>query len=190
MQVTKKLSLVSNNMSPFCWPCIKVISVIQNTSHSQLPNTMEFFRNVFPEFRDKIFVIKRTRACHLLCKRPKCYHKHMWETGSLNWAQFMVQWFIRFPEFNESPTPFRKNSNNVAFNIALLDANNHWKHFVQIRRYFFCISNYNTFHSPPVLLLLTVCRVRKYKCHQIKSIRKSQNILFISLTGNIVLWHL
>ena len=36
--------------------------------------------------------------------------------------------FIRFPEFNESPTPFRKNSNNVAFNIPLLDANNHVKH--------------------------------------------------------------
>ena len=26
---------------------------------------------------------------------------HMWETGSLNWPQFMFQWFIRFPEFVE-----------------------------------------------------------------------------------------
>ena len=25
--------------------------------------------------------------------------RHMWET--LNWLQFMLQWFIRFPEFNE-----------------------------------------------------------------------------------------
>ena len=41
--------------------------------------------------------------------------RHMWDTGSLNWAQFMLQWFIRFnkfaecTEFNESSAPFRKN---------------------------------------------------------------------------------
>ena len=64
-------------------------------------------------------LFKGARTCHLLCKRPKCYHstsRHMWETGSLNWAQFMLKWFIRFPEFavfteyNESSGPFRKNS--------------------------------------------------------------------------------
>ena len=27
--------------------------------------------------------------------------RHMWETGSLNWAQFMLQCSIRFPEFTE-----------------------------------------------------------------------------------------
>ena len=31
---------------------------------------------------------KRARTCHLLCKRPECYHSasktHMWETGSLS----------------------------------------------------------------------------------------------------------
>ena len=27
--------------------------------------------------------------------------RYMWETGSLNWAQFILQWFIRFPEFSE-----------------------------------------------------------------------------------------
>ena len=40
--------------------------------------------------------------------------RHMWETGSLNWAQFMLQWFINFTEFTEfskSSAPFRKNSN-------------------------------------------------------------------------------
>ena len=42
--------------------------------------------------------------------------RHMWETGSLNWPQFMFQWFIRLPdcvqftEFNESSAPFRKNT--------------------------------------------------------------------------------
>ena len=36
--------------------------------------------------------------------------RHTWETGSLNWAQFMLEWFIGFPEFNESSVPFKKNS--------------------------------------------------------------------------------
>ena len=42
--------------------------------------------------------------------------RYMSGTVSLNWAQFMLQWFIRFPEFNEitefneSSAPFRKNS--------------------------------------------------------------------------------
>ena len=37
--------------------------------------------------------------------------RHMWETWSLNWAQFMLQWFIGFPEFAESTegkTPMRQ----------------------------------------------------------------------------------
>ena len=25
--------------------------------------------------------------------------RHRWQRGSLNWTQFMLQWFIRFPEF-------------------------------------------------------------------------------------------
>ena len=42
--------------------------------------------------------------------------RHMSESRSLNWDQFMLHWFIRFPEFaeftelNESSAPFRKNS--------------------------------------------------------------------------------
>ena len=31
--------------------------------------------------------------------------RHVWEIGSLNWHQFMLQWFIRIP------VPFRENSN-------------------------------------------------------------------------------
>ena len=27
--------------------------------------------------------------------------RHMWETAFLNWTQFKLQWFIRFPEFAE-----------------------------------------------------------------------------------------
>ena len=32
---------------------------------------------------------------------PTALARHMWETGSLNWAQFILQWFIRFHEFSE-----------------------------------------------------------------------------------------
>ena len=43
--------------------------------------------------------------------------RHMWETGSWNSVQFMLQWFItflefaEFTEFNESSAPLRKNFN-------------------------------------------------------------------------------
>ena len=38
--------------------------------------TLEFFLNVFIEFSDKdiCHYSKRTQTCHLLCKRPGCYH--------------------------------------------------------------------------------------------------------------------
>ena len=45
--------------------------------------------------------------------------RHTWETGSLNWAQLMLQWFIRFSEFaeitefNESSTAFSGNSIHI-----------------------------------------------------------------------------
>ena len=39
--------------------------------------------------------------------------RHIQETGSLNWSQYMLQWFIRFPEFAEfsfhsGKTPMRR----------------------------------------------------------------------------------
>ena len=58
---------------------------------------------------------------YLLCKRAGCYHstgtlRYMWETGSLNWTQFMLQWFIRFPEFAESNEfLFHFGQNSVCF---------------------------------------------------------------------------
>ena len=88
------------------------------------------YNGVFPkciaelsEFSDKkIFVIidkgLEPATNHLLCKdATTAPSRHMWETRSLNWFQFMLQWFIRFPgftEFNESSAPFRKKLHNVA----------------------------------------------------------------------------
>ena len=74
----------------------------------------------FTEFSEKIYDIKRTRTCHPATSCVRDQHattapaRHMWEIGSLNWAQFMLQWFIsfsEFTEFSESSAPFRKNSN-------------------------------------------------------------------------------
>ena len=45
--------------------------------------------------------------------RPQTQRQH---SRSLYWTQFMLQWFLRFPEFaeftefNESSAPFRENS--------------------------------------------------------------------------------
>ena len=57
--------------------------------------TLEFFLNVFTELDRKIYVIKRNQDATTVPAR------HMWEKGSLNWAQFTLQWFIIFPEFTE-----------------------------------------------------------------------------------------
>ena len=81
---------------------------------------MEFFLNVFTEFSDKKYFSLR----ELEPATPSVSNqdsttapaRHMWETETLNLAQFLLKWFIRFPEFteitefNESSTPFRKNS--------------------------------------------------------------------------------
>ena len=69
--------------------------------------TFEFSLNVFTEFSDKniCHYSKRVRTCHpsTSCVRDQdattVSVRHMWETGSLIWPQFMLQWFIRFPEF-------------------------------------------------------------------------------------------
>ena len=68
----------------------------------------------------KIYDIKRTRTCQSATSCVRDQHattapsRHMWEIGSLNWARFMLQWFIsfsEFTEFSENSAPFRKNSN-------------------------------------------------------------------------------
>ena len=47
--------------------------------------------------------------------------RHLWETGSLNWLQFMLQWFIRVPE---SIRVFLKLYENVNIAIFVFTA---WK---------------------------------------------------------------
>ena len=73
-----------------------------------LNKLVQFSLNVFIEFSDKIFdYSKRARTSH---PATSCVINqgaatvpawHMWEIESLNWVQFMLQWFIRFLEFSE-----------------------------------------------------------------------------------------
>ena len=81
-------------------PCVKLRKSV----------LFEFSLNVFTEFTfslssvTKIFVItanglKPATSCVRDQDANTAPARHMWETGSLNWTQFMLQWFIRFSEF-------------------------------------------------------------------------------------------
>ena len=73
-----------------------------------LRNTIEFYLYVFTEFAENIcHYSKRAWTCHSAtsCVIPwdatTAPARHMLYTGSLNWAQIILHWFIRFPEFAE-----------------------------------------------------------------------------------------
>ena len=82
---------------------------------------MEFFLIEFFSDKNICHYCQRARTCHLLCARtgglPQRQKDTHVETGSLNSAQFMPEYFIRFPEFaeftefKERSASFRKNSN-------------------------------------------------------------------------------
>ena len=69
----------------------------------------EFSLNVFlefAEFSDKHIVItakgfKPAISCVRDQNATTAPTRHLWETESLNWLQFMLQWFIRIDEFAE-----------------------------------------------------------------------------------------
>ena len=98
-----------------------------NVTLHEFGRTLAFFLNVFSEFAefsDKIFYYsKRARnPCQSATSCVRDQHAttaptwHMWKTGTLSWAQFMLQWFIQFPEFAELQwkfCSFRKNSINA-----------------------------------------------------------------------------
>ena len=71
---------------------------------------IEFSLNVFIEFaefgdKNVCHYSKRAQTCHTAtsCVRDHSATtvpvRHMWEAGSLNYAQFMLQWFAEFSEF-------------------------------------------------------------------------------------------
>ena len=88
---------------------------------------MEFFINVITEFSEKGLELAASFVVDQDATTGPA--RQMWETGSLNWAQLMLQWFIRFPEFakftevNESSASFRKNSNGARKVFFLLKIN-------------------------------------------------------------------
>ena len=79
----------------------------------------------------KMYDIKRTRTCHPATSCVRNQHattvpaRHMWEIGSLNWIQFMLQWFIsvsEFTEFSESSAQFRQISNITSISCSVVTA--------------------------------------------------------------------
>ena len=99
----------------------------------------------FTEFSDKniCHYNKRARTCppDTSCVRDQdattAPPRHMWETGSLNWAQFMLQWFIRFPEIAEfseflfhlgkTQLKLTFNKNNAFYLESCKNFNRSWK---------------------------------------------------------------
>ena len=65
---------------------------------------------------------KRAWTCHLLHKGDQdattTSARRLWERGSLNGAQFMLQWFVQFPEFAEF-TEFPFNLGKTLFFVTI-----------------------------------------------------------------------
>ena len=92
--------------------------------------SMEFFRDVSLNSLNsvtKIFVIT-VKVPATSCARDQdaitASERHIWETGSSNWSQFMLQWFdrlIEFAEFSGIPATHGKNSNVICVNVVCVD---------------------------------------------------------------------
>ena len=117
------------NMSPPGW---------HFSSCTNVTFTVKQYNGVFPkcftEFSDKniCHYSKRARTCCLLHKRWGCYHsasKTHVETGSLNWAQFMLQWFSDF-----------LNSLNSVKVLLYLRKTPLWPAYKTIKRLQFCVN--------------------------------------------------
>ena len=101
-------------------------------SHAVWPYNNNFglliaFIEVFPKYfhwicwiyGPKIFVItvkgfEPTISCVRNKDASTVPARHGWKTGSLNWLQCMLQWFIRFPEFTEFPSYLGKTLHVLA----------------------------------------------------------------------------
>ena len=120
-------------LPPRCRCLFSVVSLLSKCrffgyyqNSKNLVNSVELILNVSTEFSDKIFIITvKGLELGTSCVRDQdattAPARHLWEAGSLNWAQFMLQWFIRFSEFtefNESSVPFRKNSSEIHFFVS------------------------------------------------------------------------
>ena len=108
-----------------CPECFFPNLLVWWTFKKNLLISIDIFLNVFiefTEFNDKNIshYIKRVQTCHFLCERPICYH-------NASKAHVNAIRFPEFTEFNESCTPFRKNSNIslVSFPVKYWFTNSH-----------------------------------------------------------------
>ena len=100
--------------------------------------------------------------------------RHMWETGSLNWAQFMLQWLIIFPKFAISP-------------FFVTD-----KKFDQELYYYRCLFHYllDVFRKAEeivkwVVKLTNICSSVESSLENLKSITSPATLNYKSLQSNI-----
>ena len=119
------LSSVQSFVQTFIHNAILFIDTSNNTWYNQahwligIPYLSIIASNelfALPEGWYRVCVIRMLIIWRLLLKgfRPAASHvgdqdattaptRHRWETGSLNWPQFILQWFIRIPELTEFP---------------------------------------------------------------------------------------
>ena len=62
---------------------------------------VHFSENFFKRFRNFSSNMTFELSLNVFTAFSKFSNKNMWKIGSLNWLQFMLKWFIRFPKFAE-----------------------------------------------------------------------------------------
>ena len=112
------------------WNCLrwlKFMAMLSNLINSNgiLMYLIQFSLNVFTEFSDKNYnILKRLFEPATFCGRDwdatTAPARHMSQRWSLNWAQFMAQWFIRFPEFTKFLIHLGKIHYQCNFNFSCL----------------------------------------------------------------------
>ena len=122
--------------------------------------------------------------------------RHMWEAGSVNWAQFMLQWYIRFPkfaEFNENSVTFRrKRYLNILSNKIF-----HWSIIYVWRHYFSGKVKYSIVKKLPVNLmrkpfcnLSRKCLLNVFKGYDVVNWSGSATISLFTVSGKEMFLHL
>ena len=88
-------------MRPFVKNIFKKPTDATHEGNSNHIDKRKFFLNMTKMFVIAVIGFERATSCVRDQDATTVPARDMWDTISLNWAQFMLQWFIRFPEFVE-----------------------------------------------------------------------------------------
>ena len=103
--------------------------------------------------------------------------RHMWETEILNWAQFIHQWFIRYPEFAEI-TKFNKSSASFGKTPIIVSHNFHCRKCLDGSQAALC-----PFSSTHRQIML-----RKKSCMNVQENQASQKLLMYITMKKLMRW--